>query len=108
MRGRSDDVFIYRLALLLGIPNVEAWKRKLTVRQLKLWMAAWRIEPFGDVWRMSARNALVTAAAFGAKPEPAAEEKFLPSYREKPQTFEELKAELAKIPGFAKQMNQVD
>lgn len=104
MRGRSDDVFIYRLALSLGIPNVEAWKKRLTVRQLKLWMAAWRIEPFGDPWRMAARSSLVTAAAFGAKPEPSAEERFLPSYREKPQTFEELKAELAKIPAFAKQM----
>lgn len=104
MRGRPDDVFIYRLALELGIPNVEAWKKKLTVRQLKLWMAAWRISPFGDSWRMAARQSLVVAAAFGAKPDPDAEERFLPSYREKPQTIEQLKAELAKIPAFARQM----
>jgi len=97
-------VFIYRLALELGIANVEEWKTRLTVRQLKRWMAVWRISPFGDPWRMAGRAALVTASAMGAKVEPDAEERFLPSYRQREQTFEELKAELAKIPGFKKQM----
>lgn len=83
---------------------MEAWKKRLTVRQLKLWMAAWRITPFGDPWRMAGRAALVTAAAMGAKLDPDSEERFLPSYRQKEQTFEELRAELAKIPVFAKQM----
>ena len=71
---------------------------------MKMWMAAWRVSPFGDPWRMTARAAIVTAAAFGAKPEPDAEERFLPSYREKPQTIDDLRAELAKIPAFAEQM----
>ena len=88
----------------LGIGNVEGWKRRLTVRQLKRWMAFWRVEPFGDAWRMAARTSLVTAAAMGAKPDPDAEEKLLPSYRDKPQTLEQLKAELAKIPTFREQM----
>lgn len=104
MRSRPDEVFIYRLALELGIANVEQWKRRLTVRQLKLWMAAWRVSPFGDPWRMAARSALVTAAALGARPEPDAEERFLPSFRERPQTPEEMRLELLKIPQFAAQM----
>lgn len=67
-------------------------------------MAYWRIEPFGDDWRRSAREALTAAAGFGAKPDPDAEEKFLPSYREKPQTIDDIRRELAKIPAFAAQM----
>lgn len=97
-------MFLYRLAIELGIWDVEAWKKKLTVRQMKLWMAAWRVSPFGDAWRMAARSAMVTAAAFGAKPDADAEERFLPSYRERPQTLDDIRAELAKIPAFAKQM----
>lgn len=97
-------MFVYRLALAHGIWNVEQWKRRLTVRQLRQWMAYWRVEPFGDEWRRSARQALTAAAGFGAKPEPDSEDRFLPSYREKPQTLEQLRAELMKIPAFAKQM----
>lgn len=97
-------MFTYRLAKELCIDDVEGWKRRLTVRQLKKWMAYWRVEPFGDDWRRTARGSLTTAAAFGGKPEPGAEEKFLPSYREREQSIDELRAELAKIPAFAKQM----
>jgi hypothetical protein len=99
-------VFLYRLALELKIPNPEAWKKRLTVRQLRKWMAFWKVEPFGDSWRRSAREALTTASGFGAKVDPDAEEKFLPSYREKPQTLDDIRRELAKIPSFAAQMNQ--
>jgi hypothetical protein len=99
-------VFTYRLALQLKIDQVEAWKQRLTVRQLKRWMAYWRVEPFGDEWRMAARQSLTAAAAFGAKPDAESEDKFLPSYREKPQTLEDIRRELSKIPGFAKQMEQ--
>lgn len=88
----------------MQIWDVEEWKKRITVRQLVKWMAFWRIEPFGDEWRRAGRAALTAAAGFGSKPTPEAEERFLPSYREKPQTLEELRAELSKIPGFAAQM----
>lgn len=71
-------------------------------------MAYWRVEPFGDEWRRSAREALTAAAAFGAKFDPDSEERFLPSYREKPQTIDDIRRELAKIPAFAAQMKQDD
>jgi len=99
-------VFVYRLALELGIPDPEEWKKRLTLRQLRSWMAYWRVEPFGDQWRMAARTSLTTAAGMGAKPDPEAEERFLPSYRDKPQTEEELKRELSKIPAFRDQMQK--
>ena len=38
--------------------------------------------------------------------DPDAEEKFLPSYRDKPQTIDDIRRELAKIPAFAAQMKQ--
>ena len=95
------ELFVYRLALAMGIWDVEAFKHTITIRQLRKWMAMWRVEPFGDEWRRSGRAALV---ASGGKIEADSEDKFLPSYREKQQTEAELIAELRKIPGFAKQL----
>ena len=95
------ELFIYRLGLAMGIWNIEAFKTQITIRQLRQWMAMWRVEPFGDEWRRSGRAALV---ASGGKIEADSEDKFLPSYLEKPQTEAELIAELRKIPGFAKQL----
>jgi hypothetical protein len=42
------------------------------------------------------------SAAFGAKIDEDSEDKFLPTYRMKPQTDDEIEAELAKIPWFRK------
>ena len=99
-------MFLYRLALELGIAYPEVWKKRLTVRQLRRWMAFWRVEPFGDAWRMAARTALTAAAGMGAKPDPEAEERFLPSYREKQQTEDDIRRELMKIPAFREQMQK--
>ena len=95
------ELFIHRLGLATGEWDVDGLKRRITVRQLKRWMAYWRVEPFGDEWRRTGRGALI---ACGAKIEADTEDKFLPSWREKPQTEAELIAELKKIPGFAKQL----
>lgn len=97
------DLFLYRLGLQVGIWNIDSWKKRITVRQIRLWMAFWRVEPFGDEWRRSGRAALMMT---GGKIEPGDEDKFLPSYREKPQTEAELVAELKKIPGFKKQLEE--
>lgn len=69
-------------------------------------MAYWRVEPFGDAWRMSGRAAITAAAGFGARIEPNAEDRFLPSYREKPQGIDDVVAELSKIPAFAEQIKR--
>lgn len=84
--------------------DVEALSKRITLRQLKWWMAFWRVEPFGDEWARTGKLAAVAAAAQGAKVEPDFEEKFLPSYRAPVQTTEQMIAELRKIPAFAEQM----
>ena len=80
--------------------------KRITLRQLKWWMGFWRVEPFGDEWARSGKLAAVTAAAAGSKVEPDFEERFLPSYRAPVQTEEELKAQLRRIPFFARQMEE--
>ena len=85
----------------MGVWDIEDWKRRITLRQIRQWMAFWKVEPFGDDWRRSGRAALVMS---GGKIEPGTEDKFLPSYREKQQTEAELIAELKKIPVFRKQL----
>lgn len=68
--------------------------------QLRRWIAYYRIEPFGNEWKRSARAALIVAAAFGAKVDPESEEKFLPTYDPmRVMTEDEIMAELMKIPG---------
>jgi hypothetical protein len=69
-------------------------------------MAFWRVEPFGDEWARSGKLAAVMAEAQGAKLEPDFADKFLPTYRSPVQTEEELKAQLRRIPFFAKQMEE--
>lgn len=86
--------------------DVEELSKRITLRQLKWWMGFWRVEPFGDEWARSGKLAAVTAAAAGSKVEPDFEERFLPSYRAPVQTEEELKAQLRRIPFFARQMEE--
>jgi hypothetical protein len=92
-------LFAYRLALELGIWNVEEWKKELTVEQLRRWIAFYRVEPFGMHWRRTARLAVSVANAFGAKVSSDAEEMFIPGYdpSRPTQTPEEMAAELAKL-----------
>jgi hypothetical protein len=92
-------MFLYRLALELGIWDVEGWKKEITLEQVKRWLAFYRLEPFGDEWRRTARLAMTVAASNGAKVKEDAEELFLPTYDpgRPTQTEAEMMAELAKI-----------
>ena len=83
-------MFLLRLALAMGEPDVDALARRLTGPQLTEWMAYWHLEPFGDDWRRTARAAAFAAKAAGAQVDGDAEDKFLPSYREQPQTIEQM------------------
>ncbi len=66
---------------------------------MKRWLAFYRLEPFGDEWRRTARLAVTVAASNGARVKEDAEELFLPTYDpSRPmQTEAEMIAELSKI-----------
>lgn len=97
--------FAYRLAGHLGIANADEMMATMSVRQMRRWVAAYRMEPFGDDWRRSARLAVVLANALGAKVAEHAEEMFLPSYdgSEPTQTEAEMLRELMKIPAWIRE-----
>lgn len=65
-------------------------------------MAFYRLEPFGDEWRRTARSTVIVAGALGAKLKEDFEEMFLPTYdpRRPTQTPEEMAREFAKIQEF--------
>lgn len=101
-------MFLYRLALELGIWDVEqtdrSLKNQISAEQLKRWIAYYRVEPFGQAWRRSARAAITIAAAFGAKLTTDAEDLFLPGYdpNQPTQSESEMLAELAKLKALRK------
>lgn len=92
--------FAYLLAAHLGIEDADRMMCRMSVRQLRRWAAAYRLQPFGDDWRRSARQTVVMASAMGAKVSEHAEEMFLPSYDggEPVQSEAEMMRELMKIP----------
>lgn len=97
-------LFLYRLAAMQGVIDVDALAAAIPLRVLKGWMAYWAVEPFGDEWARTGKLAAVVAKAMGSEVDPAFEEKFLPSYRVPVQTEEQMIEELRKIPGFAAQL----
>jgi hypothetical protein len=66
--------------------------------ELAEWEAYWKIEPWGDEWRQTARLTTALCTAWGCKN--LEEEMIMPSYRKPPQSAEQMLAELRKIPGL--------
>ena len=97
-------LFLYRLAALQRVVDVEEWAKQIPLRVLRGWMAYWTLEPFGDDWARSGKLAAVLASSNGAKVDTDFETKFLPSYRAPVQTTEQMIEELRKVPIFAAQM----
>lgn len=102
-------MFTYRLALELGIWNVEEFKRKISRRQLRRWLAFYLVEPWGQPWLLAGRQTALIRHAFTGKFDRHDEERFLITYREGdehrskvPLTDEELAGKLAAIPGLKK------
>lgn len=71
----------------------------MPIHRFRRWLAFYRLEPFGDDWRRSARSTVILAGALGAKVKEDAEEMFLPTYdpSRPTQTPEEMARELAKL-----------
>jgi hypothetical protein len=78
--------------------DVDRVAQELTIQQLRNWQGYFLNEPFGGDWQRTARLAAWVAAAMGAKIDEESEDKFLPTWKKRPQTDAEIEAELAKIP----------
>ena len=95
-------LFLYRLALKLGIPNVQEWAEEITWEQTREWMAAFQLMPWGDEWL---RDSVLMAQQYNAHraPRSAAMEPadFLP-VRPRSKSVNEL---AAKFLGFAAAVN---
>ena len=95
-------LFLYRLALKLGIANVQEWAEEITWEQTREWMAAFQLMPWGDEWL---RDSVLMAQQYNAHraPRAAAMEPadFLP-VRQREKSANEL---AAKFMGFAAAVN---
>lgn len=92
------DRFLYRLAAHLRIPDVESWKRSLTLNQFHKWIAYYRVEPFGEDWLRTAKSTLYVLMALGSKVDEKFIEAFLPSYDpDREMTEDEIKAEIERF-----------
>lgn len=79
----------------MRIWNVEAWKKEITVGQIKRWMAYWKAEPFGDEWRAFGKLAASISEAFGSRVGAEYVDRFLPTYRfDPPELTEEEQIEV--------------
>lgn len=104
-------MFLYRLALELGEWDVEqsqtSLSAQMTLDQLRAWMAYYRIEPFGQPWWRAARLAATVGALWNGRYQEQVEETFMPTYRaDRPQSDQEMLAELMKSPVFRKQLEK--
>ena len=95
---------LFRLALAMNEPDVDAFASRITIRTLAMWQGFWDVEPFGDEWRQVCRLMNVVRAMAGVETKIEDEEKLMPNYLPPVQTEAEIVAELAKIPAFAAQL----
>lgn len=93
----------------MRIWDVEAWKRQITIAQLRRWIAFYRQEPWGQPWRIAGRAVSLIRAALGVKYDKADETRFLVTYREGDEhnvgplpSQAEVARKLASIPGMKK------
>lgn len=102
LRSEPWLLFAYRLAAHHNILDIEQVFR-LPLPAFRRWLAFYRLEPFGDDWRRTARAVTLLSGAFGAKVKEDAEEMFLPTYdpSRPTQTPEEMARELAKLKQIA-------
>lgn len=102
-------MFTYRLALELGVWDVEKFKRSITRKQLRKWLVFYLIEPWGQPWLIAGRTTSLIRAGLTGRFDKNDEERFLITYREGdeyrsklPLTDDELAARLSAIPGLKK------
>lgn len=107
-KGEPLREFLFRLALALGVWNVDDLAERIPMDLFWEWAAFYRLCPWGDDWRRTGRLATIVAAAAGAKVEGDLEERFMPGggkYRGMNQTEIEMIEELKKIPQIRAQFD---
>ena len=63
-----------------------------------MWLAYYRVEPFGEDWLRSARQTVMILKGLGCKVDEQFEGKVLPGYDpNRPMTEDEIEAELSKL-----------
>lgn len=93
---------------MLGIYDVERWRKKANARQMKWWFAYYRLEPWGSPWQIAGRQTAMIRQALGCGFDEGFELRFMPTYRdgdevirkEVPQTDAEIRDKLASLPGM--------
>lgn len=86
-------MFAYRLALMMGEPNIDRLLRSLTAKQLAEWYAYYRLCPFGqDHSDYLAAQAAAIQCDGQVKPED-----FLPSFGAAEQTADEMRSILDNV-----------
>jgi hypothetical protein len=93
----------------MHIWDVEDFKKRITRRQLRRWLAFYMLEPWGQPWRIAGRMTSMIRAAFVGKFDRHEEERFLVTYRQGDEfrpthemSDDEVAGGLAMIPGLRK------
>ena len=91
-------LFLHRLALKLGLWDVDTLAEEMTVDQLHRWMAYYLLEPWGDDWLRSAMGITQFSNAYRGKNSPVKKvDDFMPVPK-RAQTPQQILATLNAIP----------
>jgi len=100
-------MFVHRLALEIGEPDVDALKARIPHRMMKRWFAYYILEPWGQSWLRSGREVSLIRAALTGRFDKHDEERFLVTYQPGreyrsaiPPTDEEIAERLMRLPGM--------
>lgn len=106
--GEPLREFLFRLALEIGVWDVDSLAEEMPMELFWEWMAFYRMSPWGDSWRQTGRLATIVGAAAGAKLPPDFEDKFMPCggrYRGMNKSEVQMLEELRKIDAFREQID---
>lgn len=89
---------MFRLALSIGIWDVDSLAEDMPADLLYEWMAFYQLEPFGDEWLRHAVSACQFYNANRGKSQPAMKPADFMPVEQRPQTIKEIHDTLQRIP----------
>jgi len=99
LEERPERLFYFRLALALG-KTVQQLLEECDALELAEWFAFWTIEPFGSDWDQTATVCTTVAGVAGVKN--LNKGMFMPSRRQRDQSPDDMKAQIAAIGAYLK------